>query len=120
MVQKSFTKTDPKYVNIIAIFQNTMLLKEKTYIRGLHVYKVDVAEGDVLTAELDEFWMWQNPHRYSILVRDSLGRPVTNLFWVRPRERFLEPPPPFGSVLVNDFCTQFIGICQSCKLSSLT
>ena len=80
------SRTDPKYVNIIAIFQNTMLLKEKTCIPGLHIYKVDVAEGDVLTAELDEFWMWQNPHRYSILVRYGLGRPVTNLFRVRPRE----------------------------------
>ena len=51
-------------------------IRQETFIRGLHVYKIDIKPGDQLTCELDQFWMHQNPGRYSIAVYDSFDRKV--------------------------------------------
>jgi hypothetical protein len=43
-------------------------IKQKTLIRGLHVYKRQVKPGDILSCKLDQFWMLENPSRYSKLL----------------------------------------------------
>ena len=52
-------------------------IKQKTVIRGLHVYKRQVKPGDILSCKLDQFWMLENPSRYSIAVKDSFNRTVS-------------------------------------------
>ena len=52
------------------------LLRQETFIRGLHFYKIDLQPGDVLSCKLDEFWMNENPNRYSVAVLDEIGRKV--------------------------------------------
>ena len=53
-----------------------MPLRQETFIRGLHVYKIRVNPSDALYCELDRFWMNENPNRYSIAVLDGKGRKV--------------------------------------------
>ena len=48
-------------------------IKQKTVIRGLHVYKRQVKPGEILSCKLDQFWMLENPSRYSIAVKDSFN-----------------------------------------------
>ena len=52
-------------------------IKQKTVIRGFHVYKRQIKPGDILSCKLDQFWMLENPSRYSIAVKDSFNRPVS-------------------------------------------
>lgn len=52
------------------------ILTQNVFIRGLHVYKVNMQPGDNLTCQLDMFWMSENPGRYSVAVYNRYNRKV--------------------------------------------
>lgn len=43
-------------------------------IRGLHEFKVELDSNSEMRIELDEFWVHENPNRYSVAVWDVHGR----------------------------------------------
>ena len=55
------------------------VIRQKGFLRGLHVYKIEVRPGDKFTTSLDLFWMNEAPMRYSIACNDVLGRKVGHL-----------------------------------------
>ena len=54
-------------------------VNSKTFIIGLHVYKIEKVPGDILKCKLDNFWMGENPSRYSIACEDSKHRVVGHI-----------------------------------------
>ena len=52
---------------------------ERTHIRGLHVYRIQINPGDILSCKLDEFWMTEHPERYSVACVDQHGRIVGHI-----------------------------------------
>ena len=52
---------------------------ERTHIRGLHVYRIQINTGDILSCKLDEFWMTEHPERYSVACVDQHGRIVGHI-----------------------------------------
>ena len=71
------------------------VIRQKGFIRGLHVYKVQVNPGDNLSTSLDLFWMNENPSRYSIACYDNRDRKVGHIN--TECEASLRPMMEFGN-----------------------
>lgn len=55
------------------------IINTETFIRGLHVYRIELLPGDVLYCKLDWFWMREFPERYSVSCFDQHNRKVGHL-----------------------------------------
>ena len=71
------------------------VIRQNGFLRGLHVYKIRVGPGDEFTTSLDDFWMNENPMRYSIACYDLFDRKVGHIGY--EYETSLRPMMEFGN-----------------------